>query len=252
MESIYDYPLYYDILYGWDRDLEARFYHSAFAHHGLAPGGRILELCCGTGQIGLRLAGMGWQLTGLDIRSPMLEFMEQRAHESDLTVHLMEGDMRNFASFLFDGVYCPANSFRLLHQYDEMQAHLRSVANNLRPGGVYVLDMYFSLESQVGGEMEEWTQRRDEIEVASLGDRIVVDDPRAGKQLTLDWGGNLRRYTFREFMEIFARSGGFELESCHPVQSKTRDNVDIFSIDHTAEAPEGHTMVILKRVADED
>ena len=40
-ESICDYPLYYDILFGWDRSAEAQFYATAFARHGgsIAAGG---------------------------------------------------------------------------------------------------------------------------------------------------------------------------------------------------------------------
>lgn len=34
MASIYDHPLYYDVLFGWDRSHEASFYHGALLHHG--------------------------------------------------------------------------------------------------------------------------------------------------------------------------------------------------------------------------
>ena len=35
MSSVYDFPEYYDILFGWDRDHEARVYTDAFARHGV-------------------------------------------------------------------------------------------------------------------------------------------------------------------------------------------------------------------------
>ena len=56
IDTIYDHPLYYDILFGWDRDAEAGFYTSLFATYGVVPGDRVLELACGTGQIARRLA----------------------------------------------------------------------------------------------------------------------------------------------------------------------------------------------------
>ncbi|HJN52782.1 MAG: class I SAM-dependent methyltransferase [Pseudomonadales bacterium] len=252
MASIYDHPLYYDILFGWDRSEEAGFYASAFARHGLKPNARILEVCSGTGQVGLRLARKGWQITGLDIRPEMLEFMEAAAKDQDLSIHTLHGDMRNFSSHLFDGAYCPANSFRLLEHYDEMTAHLQSVSANLRHDGIYVLDMFFSAPERGGADMDTWTMQRDGVEVASMGDRIVVDDTPAKKKLTLDWGGTLRRYSFAEFMEIIGRSPGFDIASCHPVHRETRDGISIFHIDDTSEEPDGRTIVILTHSVDKE
>jgi len=57
--TIYDYPLYYDILFGWDRNAEANFYDTAFQHHGAPRGGNIIEIGCGTGQAAVRLAKHG-------------------------------------------------------------------------------------------------------------------------------------------------------------------------------------------------
>ena len=36
-ETIYDHPLYYDILFGWDRTKEAEFYHRLFERCGGRP-----------------------------------------------------------------------------------------------------------------------------------------------------------------------------------------------------------------------
>jgi|TARA_B100000315_G_scaffold252432_1_gene289203 ubiquinone/menaquinone biosynthesis C-methylase UbiE len=245
MASIYDYPLYYDILFGWNRDEEAGFYASAFTRHGLKPNARILEVCSGTGQIGLRLARKGWQITGLDIRPEMLKFIETAAAEQDLAINTLHGDMRNFSSHLFDGAYCPANSFRILEHYDEMTAHLHAVSANLRHDGIYVLDMFFSAPERVGTDMDTWSMQRDGIEVTNMGDTIEVDDVPAKKKLTLDWGGTLRRYSFAEFVEIIGRLPGFDIASCHPIHRETRDGISIFHIDDTSDKPDGRTVVIL-------
>lgn len=252
MASIYDYPLYYDILFGWDRDEEAGFYASVFTRHDLKPNARILEVCSGTGQIGLRLAGKGWQVTGLDIRAEMLQFIEAEAAARELSIITLHGDMRNFSSHMFAGAYCPQNSFRLLAHYDEMTAHLQSVSANLREGGIYVLDMYFSPPERLEEEMDSWTMKRDEIEVSSMGDRILVDDKPGNKTLTLDWGGALRRYSFAEFNEIIGRSAGFDITSCHPVHRETSDGISIFHVDDTSADPDGRTMVVLTRNTDRE
>lgn len=249
MASIYDYPQYYDILFGWERDREADFYHAAFLREGLQPGANLLELCCATGQLGLRLAARGWRVTGLDIRPGMLEYMEGIAVRRGLQVNSLEADMRNFASFLFDGMYCPINSFRLLRQYDDMRAHLRSVGGNLRAGGIYVLDLFFSGAEGETLDMGHWSNRRDGIEVSSRGDHVVVEDPAKGPALRLDWGDPSRRYRFGEFAELIARSGLLEIASCHPV-TDSREAAQ-FHLDRSTSAPAGRTMVILRRLVPE-
>lgn len=42
------------------------------------PGDRALDVCCGTGDIALELAGRGAQVTGLDLCRPMLDRAERR------------------------------------------------------------------------------------------------------------------------------------------------------------------------------
>jgi ubiquinone/menaquinone biosynthesis C-methylase UbiE len=78
-ETIYDHPHYYDVLFGWDRSKEADFYHRMFERCGVSAGERVLEMTCGTGQVAIRLARLGWQVTGLDISPRMLAFLRQRA-----------------------------------------------------------------------------------------------------------------------------------------------------------------------------
>jgi hypothetical protein len=38
VQGIYDHPLYYDILFGWDRSREADFYHRMFERCGIGAG----------------------------------------------------------------------------------------------------------------------------------------------------------------------------------------------------------------------
>lgn len=59
MSSLYEFPQYYDILFGWDRDSEAQLYADALVEHGVQHGAPILEVAAGTAQIGVRLAHKG-------------------------------------------------------------------------------------------------------------------------------------------------------------------------------------------------
>ena len=63
MATLYEFPEYYDILFGWDRDAEAQHYEHALVQHGVRQATPILEVAAGTAQISIRLARRGCQVT---------------------------------------------------------------------------------------------------------------------------------------------------------------------------------------------
>src|SRR5438477_11888349 len=58
----------------------------------LPPGARLLDLCCGTGQLAGMLAARGYRVSGLDISPRMLAFARQNAPGAEFVV----GDARTF------------------------------------------------------------------------------------------------------------------------------------------------------------
>jgi len=50
----------------------------------LAPGARVLDLCCGVGQHSLEFARRGFQATGVDRTASYLEEVQRRATEEGL------------------------------------------------------------------------------------------------------------------------------------------------------------------------
>jgi ubiquinone/menaquinone biosynthesis C-methylase UbiE len=47
----------------------------------IGPGDRVLDLATGTGEVAVRAAGRGAQVTGIDLAEPMLEKARRRAAE---------------------------------------------------------------------------------------------------------------------------------------------------------------------------
>ncbi len=216
-QTIYDYPLYYDILFGWNRDAEANFYDTAFQHHGAPRGGSIIEIGCGTGQVAARLAQHGWQVTGLDKRQEMLDFLEKAANESGVTVQTVCADMIDFTlRELQDGAYCPMSSFRILPDDRTALSHLCTTANVLRPGGIYILDMAFEEPSVCDVEDSEdgWTMHRGNIEVRAEGEDIYVEDTGRDLNMVLSWGEPaLRKYSSDAFISLVKKTGAFSIEA---------------------------------------
>jgi S-adenosylmethionine-dependent methyltransferase len=95
---------------------------------------RALDLGCGTGAIGVRLARLGLHVTLLDVSLPMLDFAERAAREAGVTerIALEQGDASQLA-MLF-----PAASFDLILCHNVLEfvedpcAVLRTAALALR------------------------------------------------------------------------------------------------------------------------
>jgi demethylmenaquinone methyltransferase / 2-methoxy-6-polyprenyl-1,4-benzoquinol methylase len=93
------------------------------------PGDRVLDVCCGTGDLALAASDAGGRVTGLDFSAPMLE----RARGKSSEIEWIEGDALAlpFADGSFDAVTI-GFGLRNLPNVERGLTELRRV---LRPGG---------------------------------------------------------------------------------------------------------------------
>jgi len=193
------------------------------------------------------------QVTGLDNRPEMLDFLEKAAGESGVTLQTVCADMTDFTlGELQDGSYCPMSSFRILPDAQAALSHLRAVANVLHPGGTYILDMAFEEPSvcDVEDSWDGWTMRRDNIEVRAEGKEIYVEDTGRDLNMVLSWGeAALREYSSNAFINLVKKTDAFSIEAWHPPVQQDKDGVDIFDIKHQKAPPVNErAMVVLKRL----
>ncbi len=142
------YARSYDLLYG-DKDYSAE---AAFVHRQLqrwAPGAsRLLELGCGTGGHALPLAGLGYQVLGIDVSPAMLARAEQRRTDPPALqagrLRFQQGDMRNLRlDERFDAVVSLFHVMSYQTSDDDLAAALAGAARQLRPGGVLLFDFWY-------------------------------------------------------------------------------------------------------------
>ena len=187
-ETIYDHPLYYDILFSWDRTQEADFYQTAFQRFGIHTNEGVLEVACGSGQVGRVLAQRGWRITGLDNREPILSLLRERAAALGVAIATLCADMVDFrVRERFGAAFIPLSSLLLLPSDQLAEAHFAAMAQALRSGGLYILDLGFGPEVHPDAETtdETWEVSRGDITVRAQDDAVYVDD--AGAHRILPW-----------------------------------------------------------------
>jgi SAM-dependent methyltransferase len=135
-------PGYYDVLFPRDYAAECEFLDACLRRHGSAQERSFLEVGCGPARNARELAARGYRAVGLDLAPAMVAFAEQAARQQGVTVEAVQGDMTDFA--LASPVAlaaCLWDTLLILVENQAIVRHLRAVARNLLPGGVYVIEM---------------------------------------------------------------------------------------------------------------
>ena len=93
------------------------------------PGDRVLDACCGTGDLALAAEQVGGRVTGLDFSERMLE----RARRKSTSVRWVRGDV--LALPFEDGGFNAVTVGFGIRNVADLEAGLRELARVLRPGG---------------------------------------------------------------------------------------------------------------------
>lgn len=99
---------------------------------------RVLDLCCGTGQIAQGLAERGYQVTGLDGSEAMLHFARQNAP----SVEFIHADARAFRlPKQYECVLSAFDSLNHVMELEELKMVFQNVGNVMTDEGVFLFDL---------------------------------------------------------------------------------------------------------------
>jgi cyclopropane fatty-acyl-phospholipid synthase-like methyltransferase len=128
---------------GWadisDKNREVAKRLAALVREHGAPGGRMLEIGCGAGDISLLVApeGVFDEIHGVDISQTAIAWAREKAEQSGRAISFHVGnivDLRDFASASFDSVVAIACLHWVIAD-DDRRDCLASVSRVLKPGG---------------------------------------------------------------------------------------------------------------------
>ncbi len=132
-------------------------------HH--CPGKRLLDLGCGTGNISIPLAQMGYQVTALDDEAEMLEIAEKKSAEAGVPVDWRQQDITDpeLGQILageqqFDAVIATFDVFNHLTEPEDLQTVLYTVERLLMESGVLIFDVQtpYKLREYLGDHIFTW------------------------------------------------------------------------------------------------
>ena len=120
--NVYDYPRYYDLVYGSDWKAEYSFLRGSFQQYARIPVRRVFEPACGTGRLLYRLGKAGFEVSGLDLNPQAVGYCNKRLQRHGLAPSVWVGDMSDFRlPHPVDAAFNMINSFR--HLPDERECH---------------------------------------------------------------------------------------------------------------------------------
>ena len=106
-----------------------RRWRRATAVAAVRPGDRVLDACCGTGDLAVACAGAGGRVTGLDFSERMLDRARRKAPE----LEWVQGDL--LALPFADGTFDAATVGFGVRNVEDIGAGLRELRRVLRPDG---------------------------------------------------------------------------------------------------------------------
>lgn len=226
---LYDFPKYYDLVYGSDWKAEFDFLTACFEKHALRPVQRLFEPACGTGRLLIKFANAGYSVGGNDLNAHAIKYCNDRLERFGHPRTARVQDMADFRlSPKCDAAYCPINSFRHLPSEKSAENHLRCVADSLNVGGLYILCLHLTPTRGDRVNEEEWPARKgnlavisrmwsDSIDIKKRNEVVgmIFDVYTPTKTMHISDSMNYRTYTGKQMLSLLARVPEFEIAALY-------------------------------------
>ena len=114
---------------------------------------RLLDLCCGTGQLSRALTKGGYRVTGLDSSEAMIGYSRENAPG----VEFVLDDARSFQlPAIYHGVVSAFDSLNHIMNLEELKQAFNNVERCLIRGGIFIFDM--NTEKHFKTQWQDWKE----------------------------------------------------------------------------------------------
>jgi ubiquinone/menaquinone biosynthesis C-methylase UbiE len=103
----------------------------------------MLDLACGTGELSVRFAKKGFQVTGVDLSSDMLAVAKAKAEDQRVVIPFFEQDMaelEGLGSFDIIGIFC--DSLNYLPSEEKVISTFQRASKSLNQDGILFFDIH--------------------------------------------------------------------------------------------------------------
>jgi SAM-dependent methyltransferase len=228
MSNFSQYSAYYDLLYA-DKDYSAEAAYVARTLRSAAAATRtVLELGSGTGRHGRLLAGLGFEVHGVERSAAMAaeaaRTCAQSVNGGSFTCEL--GDLRAFhAGRRFDAVVSLFHVISYQTRDDDLAAAFRTAAGHLQAGGLFLFDVWHGpavLTQRPAVRTKEVADERRRVrrtatpalDIASGTVRVIYEmaceDLATGERVRFS-EEHLMRYLFADEIDRLAHGAGFDI-----------------------------------------
>jgi SAM-dependent methyltransferase len=202
---------YYHQLYFKRDELEAAAFINKLIEH-LKPGlnCKMLDVACGKGRHSIQMAGKGFNVTGIDLSEDSIrEAKEYEAENLEFFVH----DMRlPFRINYFDYAFNFFTSFGYFATRREHDNAIRTIAQSLKPNGVFVLD-YLNTHFAEDNLVHKSEKKIDDVnyyitkwfDETHFYKKIVVEDE--ALEEPLEYTEKVAKFNLGDFTDMFSFQG---------------------------------------------
>jgi SAM-dependent methyltransferase len=186
-----------------------------FVERHLTRVGRVIDLGCGTGRVGIPLGKLGHAVTGVDLSEEMLRVAGAKAAVAGVRLDRVKANIAALDVFrdqAFDAALCLFATLGMIAGADDRRRVIENAFRLLKPGGLFVVHVH-----------SRWHHLRTAAGRRWLGRdmcRTIAFDPNAG-----DWkmhhhagqsGSTMHLFTRREIAGLLL-GAGFEIVEVRPV-----------------------------------
>lgn len=136
------WSLFYDWMFSADSFDQAREQGEDIIKLSGISAGTVLDLCCGPARHSVPLRKAGFEVTGVDIQTLLLEKAKEYAAKESATIEFIIEDMRSFRRMeSFDLVLNMFSSFGYFEYPSEDLKVVENVYYSLKHGGQFLIDL---------------------------------------------------------------------------------------------------------------